>query len=127
MTVNPGADHAAHPPPDLHRSRLARNRSGCSIRQGSGGQGKYRGGDGLVREIEFLKPLNVAILSERRVYAPYGLEGGEPGALGENWFVKKDGTSLNLGGKNEISVQPGDRIRILTPGGGGYGTPDHLT
>ncbi len=97
-----------------------------SIRKGSGGKGKYRGGDGLVREIEFLKPLNVAILSERRVYAPYGLEGGEPGALGENWFVKKDGTPLNLGGKNEISVQPGDRIRILTPGGGGYGTIDHL-
>ncbi|MCH7500200.1 MAG: hydantoinase B/oxoprolinase family protein, partial [Nitrospinae bacterium] len=97
-----------------------------SIRKGSGGKGKYRGGDGLVREIEFLKPLNVAILSERRVYAPYGLEGGEPGALGENWFIKKDGTSLNLGGKNEISVHPGDRIRILTPGGGGYGTTDHL-
>ncbi len=96
-----------------------------SIRKGSGGKGKYRGGDGLVREIEFLKPLNVAILSERRVYAPYGLKGGEPAALGENWFVKKDGTSLNLGGKNEISVQPGDRIRILTPGGGGYGKTDH--
>ena len=82
--------------------------------------GLYRGGDGLIREIEFLKPLNVAILSERRVYPPYGLEGGEPGALGQNLFLKRDGSRMDLGGKNEIKAQPGDRIRILTPGGGGY-------
>ena len=92
-----------------------------SIRRGSGGQGRYNGGDGLVREIEFLAPLQVAILSERRVFAPYGLAEGEPGKRGKNLFFTGDGRVLNLGGKNEITARPGDRIRICTPGGGGYG------
>ena len=77
--------------------------------------------DGLVREVEFLEPLNMAILSERRVYAPYGLEGGEPGKRGKNIFIHKDGRKLYLGAKNEILARPGDRFRILTPGGGGFG------
>jgi 5-oxoprolinase (ATP-hydrolysing) len=94
-----------------------------SIRRNSGGSGAHRGGDGLVREVEFLEPLNVAILSERRVFSPYGLEGGQPGLRGENIFIRKDGRRLNLGAKNEIQARPGDRIRILTPGGGGFGTP----
>lgn len=94
-----------------------------AIRRNSGGNGKYRGGDGLVREIEFLQPLNAAILSERRVYAPYGLQGGEPGARGQNLLIKKNGDVIDLGGKNETTVEPGDRIRILTPGGGGFGSP----
>jgi 5-oxoprolinase (ATP-hydrolysing) len=92
-----------------------------SIRPNSGGLGKFHGGNGLTREIEFLEPLNVAILSERRVFPPYGLEGGEPGSKGENTFIRKNGRRLNLGGKNEISAQAGDAIRICTPGGGGYG------
>ncbi|HHB77269.1 MAG TPA: 5-oxoprolinase, partial [Desulfobulbus sp.] len=95
-----------------------------SIRKKSGGRGRYNGGDGLVRDVEFLAPLQVAILSERRVFAPYGLAGGEPGKRGENLFFTSDGRVLNLGGKNEISARPGDRIRILTPGGGGYGGKD---
>jgi 5-oxoprolinase (ATP-hydrolysing) len=94
-----------------------------SIRKNSGGRGAHRGGDGLIREVEFLEPLNVAILSERRVFAPYGLEGGEPGLRGENYFIRKNGLCLNLGAKNEILARPGDRIRILTPGGGGFGSP----
>ena len=96
-----------------------------SIRQGSGGKGKFSGGDGLVRELEFLEPLNVAILSERRVFAPYGLAGGQPGKQGKNLFIRSNGRTLNLGGKNEIRAKAGDRIRILTPGGGGYGTPEN--
>ena len=92
-----------------------------SIRKNSGGSGKFRGGDGLVREVEFLEPLNTAILSERRVYQPYGLSGGESGKSGLNLFIRKDGTILHLGGKNEIHAEPGERIRIETPGGGGYG------
>jgi len=92
-----------------------------SIRKGSGGKGAHKGGDGLIREIEFLEPMNMAILSERRVFQPYGLEGGEPGARGQNLFLKKDGRILNLGGKNQIKAEPGDRVRILTPGGGGFG------
>ncbi|WP_456386200.1 hydantoinase B/oxoprolinase family protein [Desulfolithobacter sp.] len=95
-----------------------------TIRHGSGGQGRFRGGDGLVREIEFLEPLQVSILSERRVFAPYGLQGGKPGKSGRNLFIRADGTTVNLGGKNEIQAAPGDRIRIETPGGGGYGFPE---
>ena len=92
-----------------------------SIRNNSGGSGIYSGGNGLVREIEFLEPLNTAILSERRVHKPYGLNGGEPGRCGRNLFIRNDGSMLHLGGKNEIRAEPGDRIRIETPGGGGYG------
>jgi 5-oxoprolinase (ATP-hydrolysing) len=65
----------------------------------------------------------MAILSERRVYAPYGLAGGGVGQRGENIFIHKDGRRLNLGAKNEIRAQSGDRFRILTPGGGGFGKP----
>jgi 5-oxoprolinase (ATP-hydrolysing) len=92
-----------------------------AIRQNSGGHGKFSGGNGLIREIEFLEPLNVAILSERRVFPPYGLAGGEPGKQGKNLFIRSNGRILNLGGKNEIRAETGDTIRICTPGGGGYG------
>jgi len=94
-----------------------------SLRQDSGGRGCFRGGDGLVRDLEFLEEMEVAILSERRVFPPWGLDGGEEGRPGRNLLVKQDGRTLNLGGKNQVRVAPGDRIRILTPGGGGYGLP----
>ena len=70
---------------------------------------------------EFLDDLNVAILSERRVFPPYGLEGGKPGKKGRNLFLFADGRHIDLGGKNEVSAGKGDRIIVLTPGGGGYG------
>ena len=92
-----------------------------SIRAHSGGNGKYRGGDGLVRDIEFLAPLTITILSERRIFQPYGMNGGKPGKCGRNIFIASDGQATDLGGKNEMSVRSGDRIRILTPGGGGWG------
>ncbi len=92
-----------------------------SFRKDSGGKGKFNGGDGLIREIEFLEPLTVTILSERRVFAPYGINGGGPGAKGKNLKIKKDGTETDLGGKNQFHAKPGDRIRILTPGAGGAG------
>ncbi|OJJ00711.1 hypothetical protein ASPVEDRAFT_61339 [Aspergillus versicolor CBS 583.65] len=96
-----------------------------SIRRGSGGRGRYRGGDGVIRELEFRMPLSVSMLSERRVYRPYGLEGGEAGQVGLNLYVKKeqDGTerTINIGGKMELHVQSGERILIHTPGGGGWG------
>ena len=95
-----------------------------SVRKNSGGSGKFIGGDGLVREVEFLEPLNAAILSERRVHQPYGLNSGEPGKSGLNLFFRNDGTILFLGGKNEIHAETGDRIRIETPGGGGFGRLD---
>ena len=76
-----------------------------SLRSDSGGVGQFRGGNGLVREIEFLAPLNVAILSERRVFAPYGLKGGGTGARGKNTLIRADGRKVNLGGKNEVKAE----------------------
>ncbi len=87
-----------------------------SRRWGSGGDGRWRGGDGLVRELEFLRPVHVAILSERRVRAPFGLAGGGAGAPGKNLL---DGRPL--AGRAAEAVRAGERVRIETPGGGGYG------
>ena len=77
-----------------------------------------RGGDGLVLEIEFLRPMRVSILSERRVRRPFGLNGGGPGSLGLNLHNARE-----IGGRTSVEVSVGDRIRIETPGGGGYGEP----
>ncbi|KAI4299138.1 hypothetical protein L6164_032626 [Bauhinia variegata] len=93
------------------------------LRENSGGAGIHRGGDGLVREIEFRRPVIVSILSERRVHAPRGLKGGKDGARGANYLIKKDKRKIYLGGKNSVQVQPGEILQILTPGGGGYGSP----
>jgi 5-oxoprolinase (ATP-hydrolysing) len=87
-----------------------------SIRRGSGGSGLLRGGDGLVRELEFLAPLQVTILSQRRATRPFGLAGGGPGASGRNLL-----SGGPLPGCVSLLVKVGDRLRIETPGGGGYG------
>ncbi|KAG2383667.1 hypothetical protein C9374_004338 [Naegleria lovaniensis] len=92
-----------------------------SLRPNTGGHGKFRGGDGVNREFEFLEPLRVGILSERRVFSPSGLLGGENGAKGKNILVTKSGLVHNLGGKNSFDVQPHDHVLIQTPGGGGFG------
>ncbi|KAG9780451.1 hydantoinase B/oxoprolinase, partial [Aureobasidium melanogenum] len=118
-----------------------------SLRPGTGGVGQHRGGDGVVRDIEFRIPVQVSILSERRVYHPYGLHGGGDGARGKNIWVRKvkkvqalgtggehegqrreEGDNgeyeyryINMGAKNTASMQPGERIIVMTPGGGGYG------
>ena len=92
-----------------------------SLRSGSGGEGRWRGGDGVVRRLRFLRPLSVGILSERRAFAPYGLEGGEDGQRGLNLIVTAAGRIINLGGKNTYAAQRGDAIVIHSPGGGGYG------
>lgn len=97
-----------------------------SIRKGSGGDGAYNGGDGIVREMEFLRPITVSILSERRVLPPNGSNGGENGAPGLNILSTVGGRDINLGGKNTIGVQRGDRLTINTPGGGGWGSPGAL-
>ncbi|KAJ1704338.1 hypothetical protein LUZ63_004117 [Rhynchospora breviuscula] len=94
------------------------------IRENSGGAGHHRGGDGLVREIEFKRPVVVSILSERRVHAPRGLQGGSDGAPGANYLVRKDKTRVYLGGKNSIHVEAGEVLQIFTPGGGGFGSPN---
>ena len=92
-----------------------------SLRKGSGGKGKYKGGEGLIREYKFLCDVTVTLLTERRKYAPYGLQEGEAGSKGENWFIKKSGEKMQLAGKVNLKVSLGDRLLILTPGGGGLG------
>jgi 5-oxoprolinase (ATP-hydrolysing) len=101
-----------------------------SLRQGSGGAGQHPGGEGVIRDIEFRIPLQVSILSERRVYRPYGLAGGESAACGQNIWVRKipkregdpdEERHVNMGGKNTASMKAGERIIVITPGGGGWG------
>ncbi|KAI3970491.1 hypothetical protein MKX01_024138 [Papaver californicum] len=93
------------------------------LRENSGGAGIHKGGDGLVREIEFRRPMVVSVLSERRVHAPRGLNGGEAGARGANYLITEDKRRVYLGGKNTIMVQAGEILQLLTPGGGGWGSP----
>ncbi|KAJ9603670.1 hypothetical protein H2200_011856 [Cladophialophora chaetospira] len=118
-----------------------------SLRAGSGGIGQHKGGDGVIRDIEFRIPVQVSILSERRVYHPYGMHGGGDAQCGKNIWVRKvkkvqsQGTGgehegkrrangqedefeerlISMGAKNTASMQPGERIIVMTPGGGGYG------
>jgi N-methylhydantoinase B len=92
------------------------------LRDGSGGRGAFRGGDGLVREITFEAAADVTLLSERRRLAPYGLQGGEPGNCGENRLCRAGQEQL-LPGKVHLRVLPGDRLTIASPGGGGWGQP----
>ena len=91
------------------------------IRSQSGGEGKNRGGDGIVRGYRFQSDTKVSVLSERRKIAPYGLAGGMDGATGENLIIKKNGEKISLGGKFTIEIEAGDELIIKTPGGGGYG------
>ena len=94
-----------------------------TLRRGSGGAGKFRGGDGLVREVEFLSRCRVTVLSERRRFAPYGLQGGHPGERGENLLFQGGIEEVKLSGKEVLDVEPGDVLSIRTPGGGGWGAP----
>jgi 5-oxoprolinase (ATP-hydrolysing) len=93
------------------------------IRRGSGGRGRWHGGDGAVREIRFLEPMVAAILSDRRRIPPYGMAGGQPGQVGRNSVRRADGRIDELGGCDSTPMQPGDVFIIETPGGGGYGQP----
>jgi len=92
-----------------------------SLRPGSGGKGKHRGGDGIIRELEVLGNAEVTLLAERREHSPYGLNGGSNGAPGKATVIRGDGSSEELPGKFNLRLQKGDRIRIETPGGGGWG------
>lgn len=119
-----------------------------SLRPDTGGKGMHRGGDGVIRDIEFRMDLTVSILSERRVFRPYGLAGGQDGEVGKNIWVRRvkkvegsdadisanEGTTpkggeeteveyreVSIGGKNTAEMQAGERIIVMTPGGGGWG------
>ena len=97
-----------------------------SVREGSGGNGRTRGGNGVIRRLEFLRPLKVSMLSERRDrHLPFGLDGGGPGSRGENLLRRANASRPeNLGSKFAIEVAPGDVLIIQTPGGGGFGTTE---
>jgi len=94
------------------------------LRRGSGGNGRFAGGEGVERELEMLEPATVSLITERRHSRPWGAEGGEPGAPGENWLLPQGDESRaeRLPDKCTVHLQAGDVIRVLTPGGGGYGS-----
>jgi 5-oxoprolinase (ATP-hydrolysing) len=95
-----------------------------AIRRGSGGRGLHDGGDGVVREFEFLQPMTVALLSNCRRVAPHGVAGGGDGARGENAIVRAQAMCEELAGTAETTMRPGDKLIVATPGGGGFGAPN---
>ncbi len=92
-----------------------------AVRAGSGGEGRYRGGDGAVRELTFLEPMSLSLLSQHRVEVPYGLDGGEPGRRGRQRLIRASGEVEELASVDGREVGPGDRLILETPGGGGWG------
>ncbi|MFF4763230.1 hydantoinase B/oxoprolinase family protein [Streptomyces sp. NPDC001292] len=109
--------------PEVLEWRLPVRLEEFAVRRGSGGAGRWRGGDGAVRRIRFLEPMTVSTLCQHRRVRPYGMAGGEPGALGANRVERADGTVAELGGSDSADVAPGDVLVVETPGGGGYGPP----
>jgi N-methylhydantoinase B len=91
------------------------------IRKGSGGRGRHKGGDGAIREIETLAPARMSLLADRRRRAPYGLHGGADGEVGRAWIIRRDGREEKLSSKGSWELKAGDRVRIETPSGGGFG------
>jgi N-methylhydantoinase B len=104
----------AHYPFVIHR---------YTLRRGSGGSGLHAGGEGIEREIEFLESATLSLMGERRRHGPWGLCGGEPGAVGEDWLIRPGGGPERLPGKVTVAVEAGDRLVVRTPGGGGWGPP----
>ena len=109
--------------PEVLEWRLPVRLEEFAVRRGSGGAGRWRGGDGAVRRIRFLEPMTVSTLSQHRRVPPYGMAGGAPGAPGANRVERADGTVTRLAGSDSADVGPGDVLVIETPGGGGYGPP----
>jgi len=95
------------------------------LRRDSGGRGEYPGGEGIERDLEMLEDATVSLVTERRTSRPWGLDGGEPGAPGENWLLRAgdESNAERLGDKCTVELSAGDVVRVLTPGGGGYGRP----
>jgi 5-oxoprolinase (ATP-hydrolysing) len=94
---------------------------GFAIRRGSGGAGRHKGGDGIIRRLKFREPMSAGILSNRRRIAPFGLAGGGDGMVGRNYVERTDGRVEELGGTARVEMQPGDIFVVESPGGGGYG------
>ncbi|MBM4202373.1 MAG: hydantoinase B/oxoprolinase family protein, partial [Gammaproteobacteria bacterium] len=107
--------------PEILESRFPVRLDAFSIRHGSGGAGRHRGGDGVTRRIRFLRAMDLAILSSHRRHPPFGLAGGQPAALGRNALQHLDGTVEELPGSAACRAREGDTLIIETPGGGGFG------
>jgi 5-oxoprolinase (ATP-hydrolysing) len=109
--------------PEILEMRFPVILEGYSIRRGSGGCGRHRGGDGAIRRLRFLEEMTISILSNHRVVPPYGMAGGAPGMLGRNWIERTGGTVDAMSGTDTRPIYPGDVWVLETPGGGGYGEP----
>ena len=107
--------------PEVLELRFPVRLESYEIRHGSGGSGRYRGGDGGVRRVRFLEDMTAAILSNNRVHAPFGLAGGGAGQVGRNYIERADGSIQELGPQDSASLRAGDVFVVETPGGGGYG------
>lgn len=109
--------------PEVLETRFPVRLEEVSIRRGSGGAGATQGGDGITRKMRFLAPMTVTTLCSHRRIAPFGLEGGAPGAVGREWIERADGSMTPHKGNDQNDVAPGDVFVMQTPGGGGYGAP----
>ena len=109
--------------PEILEFRFPVRLESYAIRQGSGGTGRWRGGNGGVRKLRFLEPMTAAILSNNRIHAPFGMAGGEEGARGVNTVMRADGRVEQVGHIGKVEMGAGDMFVIETPGGGGYGKP----
>lgn len=107
--------------PEIFEQRYPVRLRQFAIRRGSGGEGQHRGGDGLIREVEFLEPLRVSLLTQHRKEAPFGLNDGATGTCGRQTLSRRDGFEQELEGITAIAAEPGDRLKIETPGGGACG------
>jgi 5-oxoprolinase (ATP-hydrolysing) len=94
-----------------------------ALRRGSGGDGEWRGGDGIIREVEFLQPVQVSLLTQNRRVGPFGMEGGAPGQTGRQWLRRSKGDRIDLAAVDGCDAGTGDRLIVETPGGGGWGIP----
>jgi 5-oxoprolinase (ATP-hydrolysing) len=110
--------------PEILETRLPVRLEEFAIRRGSGGEGRHRGGDGVVRRVTFLEAMRANMLANRRKVPPRGICGGRDAAPGRNWVERADGTREELGATGSAQMQPGDAFVILTPGGGGFGEKD---
>ncbi|MGO1563186.1 MAG: hydantoinase B/oxoprolinase family protein, partial [Actinomycetaceae bacterium] len=109
--------------PEVLEWRLPVLLESYAIRRGSGGAGRWRGGDGGVRRLRFLEPMTVSLLTGNRRVPPRGTAGGSPGALGRNRVERAGGEVVELAGVDTVEVGAGDVLQVETPGGGGYGVP----
>jgi len=108
--------------PEVLESRFPVRNESFAIRADSGGTGRHKGGNGVIRKLRFLEPMTATMLTSHRIVAPFGLEGGSPGRCGSNTVVRSNGDIEQLQGNDETSLDPGDMLVIETPGGGGFGS-----